>query len=285
MKTAIALTILVAAAGLAGCIDTSQLPTADDVDAAAADAAGALTLGLADCTALIAIVPVDAAKVAPHLPEGFTPLPPSAMGLPAEADRVGDAVFAAEAFHCASGTTASGDVDGMVYGSLFTAAAPPADLEDERVDFMYFVKWDTLVQDKATRDALVAVGAPARDGSVDYAPASPVEPPMDPRVGQFLLSFDDGTESYGLNALAPQDTGMTDVGTFLEFTPATDGLVRWFATVSGDTFYAGTGYLKINGEGLGAQIVGMERAPAFYLAGSAVTFSDSSILLPEPVTE
>ncbi len=256
----ILITLIALAATATGCV-TAPDPTGAGADPASPGMSERLPWGLTDCEFLIGIAAVPAERLAPHLPEGFRALTPEEAGLPPALAALGDATFAVEAFECASAIGANGTVEQAAYGSLFAFVEPPAELVDEEVDFANFVKWDTLIAEDGLRDALVAWGAPARVGNVTTGDL-PVALPGP--VAQRLLAFEDGTESYGLNANTPNVVDAFS-GKFAEYTPVDGGVVKWFAPFETTSVMEGTGYLKVNGDGLGREILQDDRTPALFI--------------------
>lgn len=252
------------ALALAGCVQSAVPEPASGIDSSSAAAQTPLEWGLAGCAAAIAFVPVPAAAVAPHLPEGFRALAPSEAGLPVAADAQGDATVSVEIFSCmeAANATEAG------YASLFVAVEPPADLKDPDAA-MSFVKFDVLVADPALRAVLVAAGVPAKDGSADIAVTVP-------GAGSAEAELEGAAFAIRI-AYAPTPPAPLDFP-FVEYTATEAGLVTWKATAKGVSGTA-VGVVEMAPGSLAAEITGAESAQAYVLILEG-DFVDATIELP-----
>ncbi|HLE95855.1 MAG TPA: hypothetical protein VI997_00660 [Candidatus Thermoplasmatota archaeon] len=255
MRFAVVVAALASAAA-AGCAVPADSPSDEVADAAPPTAHA---WGLAECAYVIAVVPVDPARLAEHLPEGFAPAPSLLRVLPAGPR----SSIELDAYHCASGVALDGAALADVsYGSYYTAVAAPEELEEDGYDAV-FVKWDFLVPDETRRATLVAGGLPARGGSsavaVTAAPAGGV-------FVEAVLALDDGG-GFALRGVASAPDTQDEPLPFMEYTPLDrGGLARWHARLHDATFASGEGVVEI-APGWVRDVVGADRAPATFIAG------------------
>ena len=259
--------LLVLALLLPGCVAPAD---AGGPPAAEGDASGARVLpwGLADCTYVVADVPVRADALRPFLPEGFEP---QTVGGGPLAMVQGEAYLGIEAIRCAHGVGLDGDVADLHYGSIFTGVVPPADLAVPDVD-VQFVKWDVLVPDAPRRDLLRAAGLPARAGSVTHDLGRVT---ADVRATLTL----EGVGAFAIEGAAPREGGPFE-GTFVEFMPSDQGgLARWRATYAATSARSGLATVTLEPGSWVAQVVGGERATAPFIVGRW-SFPEGNVTLP-----
>lgn len=227
---------LALALGLAGCIDAG---TTDEEDDPGADpGAGLASPGpfeplpwtLSDCQAAVIFFDVPAERVQPHLPEGFSPVP-VAQGLADQSVNPTDGgSFGVEMFTCESGTGLNETVEGIVYGSYFAFATPPADLAHSDVDY-HFVKWDTVIPDETRREHLERYGAPVHNGSASFGTFT-LQGPIGSMAGTLEMN---GTHHFSGDTVAPGP----DQVRFVEYMETPGGLMAW--TMHATTTASGLG--------------------------------------------
>lgn len=257
---------------LAGCVASpaSSAPVAPETGSTQAWQDLTFTWGLTDCDAVVALVPVDASRIAPHIPAGFSTATPSEAGLPPFADAMGDAVFAVESFTCERVSGGGASTEAAGYGSIFTVVHPPPDLEDPDVDFLYVYKWDTLIVDDGFRATLSALGIPAVAGTatVSRPPAlhaGPVEA---------SLTLDTSTYKVTVSGLTPPGPFG---GTFIDFGPSDHGIAVWKATGPTEAFSQGAARIVIPRDSLGQEIVGAGEADGFAALGKVPAFENGTL--------
>ena len=231
-----------------------------------------LPWGLTDCTFVVAVVPIPAARLEGRLPPGFTPLSPAQIGLPA--DPRGDANVGVEAWKCNGGVGHNESVELNLtdYGAVFSFVQPPEDLVVNGSLF-HFVKWDVLVPDAPRRDILAAHGVPAQNGTVEVRQFRSL---TDQNLFDVGLELN-GTFTLSGSTAAPQP--QFQAFAFTEYTQTPHGLAVWTTNVTATAVTSGAGPLVIP-EGLMLDIVGAERTQAYYLAGTGGAFSNGTIVLP-----
>lgn len=258
---------LIACLVLAGCVQVPEDTPADRV-AAPLDLAWTLT----DCNAIVALVPVSAAAVQPHLPPGFTPASFAESGLPP--DPRGEAVVGVEGWTCKSGLGLHGAVENIDYASLFAIVHPPANLSAKGSKFQ-FVKWQVGVPDADRRAALAGAGASAVDAKLEMARFDTTPAGIDLMAS---LAFN-GT--YELQAAASAPATATDPEmarfTFTEFQPAANGtFVTWTGTLENPHGFDGGGTLALP-PGILADIAGASNVQAYYLVATSASLVSGTI--------
>lgn len=277
MLRSVLVLLSLAAASAAGCVTPTVIDPADVPDVPALG--GPFSWDLTGCRNALIAVPVSADALQPHLPEGFTPVAPSAAGLPAELDALGDAILGFETFTCAEAAGLNGTIPDAPYGSVFAWVNPPEHLRDPLADIAHFVKWDTVLADGGLRSTLAALGAPVREGLSTFdLPAAVPTGSGSPDPDLFAqLYFDDGSESFAING-APKASQTPLAGTFVEFTATADGgLVKWRASAASDSMTVGPGYVKVNALGMPLEVLGSDRAPGVILRMNGLAFTNTSV--------
>lgn len=248
------------------------------------------------CDAVIAMIPTDAARLQPHLPDGFTADVPADVRAQLPPDPTLDAVLGMEASTCRSGAGLHGQVAPMSYASYWTFADPPDDLDQGRHD-LTFVKWDTLVPDRDRRQLLSDHGLPVRDGTVTFGLFEPdtrsvsagpgvvgseVNPHLDevPQGVTFdvQLQFDDG-ESYRFTGTTADDTAFR--GDFIEYVLTDGGLATWTANYRARAARVGTGTVQLDPDGAPAQMLATTSTRAYYLTATGLYLTDGTITMPD----
>lgn len=231
-----------------------------------------LPWGLTGCTFVVAIVPVPASRLEGRLPAGFTPLTPAEIGLPA--DPRGNGNVGIEAWKCNGGVGHNESVELNLtdYGAVFSFVRPPDELAVNGSRF-HFVKWDVLIPDETRRAILLEHGVPAQNGTVTVRQFRSVADQTLFDVGLEL----NGTFTLG-GATAVPDASMLSFA-FTEFTQTPHGLATWTTNVTAATVTSGSGPIVIP-EGFVREVVGAERAQAYYMAGTGGAFSNGTITLP-----
>ena len=237
--------------------------------------AGALSIpwGLTDCLFVVFAVPVDPARLAPHLPEGFTP----AVGgrLPFLPQGAADSAFLGmEAFQCPGGLGLDGPLQDLDYGSYFTFVTPPDALRNGSIE-SYFVKWDVLVPDAPRREALAARGVPARAGEAEVAltrAANGVQLRAALRM--------EGAGGFTLTGAGVEGAG-GDGFPFVEYAPAAGGTLAAWRAVAQERASAvrGNGVVEVEPGSWVAEVMGDTRAPVSWSAGTW-TFADGAVTHP-----
>lgn len=213
--------------------------------------------GLSDCAFVIAVVPVEPAKLAKVLPPGFAASPTRLSLVPAGPT----GALELDAYRCRSGVGLDGPLSPVEYGSYYVAVDPPEQLREAGYH-AYFVKFDFLVPDGPRRATLASLGLPARPGSAAVTVASldaggPVSAQLDPGpAGGFRLT---GTVA------PPEDAG--SALPFMEFTPIPGGLAKWHARLHDARIGSGAGTLEVVPGSWAAELVGSPRVPVTFAAG------------------
>lgn len=278
-RYSVALVSLGLVLALAGCLaspaSTAPAPSETGATLPPVDAL-ALSWGLTDCDVVVAIVPVDASRVVPHIPAGFSPATPSEAGLPPPADAMGDATFAVESFTCERVSGGDSSTEAAAYGSIFTVVHPPPDLEDPDVDFLYLYKWDTLIVDDDFRATLSGLGIPAVDGTASVAlPRVAYAGPAEARLTL-------GASTYHVTASGLTPPGHFG-GTFIDFGPSDHGIAVWKATGVTEAISQGAARVGIPRDSLGWEIVGAAEADGFAALGHVPAFEDGTLrIAPAP---
>jgi hypothetical protein len=258
---------------LAGC---SGLSLGEEEDPPTALPALALPWGLTDCRFGVVLLDVPAAIVQAHVPEGFRVLSLAEVGVEGNTgqdipqDPNGGGNFGIEVFQCDEGLGLDGPVEGLSYGSYFTAVEPPAELRRD-VTF-HFVKWDTLVPDAPRRALLQSYGLPVREGSATVTHS----------LTQGALTSYTGTLDFGGeetitfegSSLAPQQPF-----TFVEFQRTPNGLATWSTTGAIAVGGVGPQTVTVPEAGLANDVVGAGVLRGIGFAGVA-TFSNGLIEAP-----
>jgi hypothetical protein len=227
--------------------------------------------GMSDCRFAIAFVPAPKEKLQVLLPEGFAPTFPPAVAAQLPPDPRWDGVVGIELFACANGIGMDGSALGETqYGSIWTFVEPPPALKDPTVE-LHFFKWDMLVSDEDLRTALQGMGVAAHAGSAVFMDA-PAGDGAGPLTG--VLTLDD-THEYGFHGVVgkPEDFKAT----FVEFSSATSGLVKYRAAVEAKVALSGTGYVELDPDGVPMQVLGTDRPQAYFLSGSGLAFTNATI--------
>ncbi len=264
---------ILALALLAGCISEDEPDDAQTIGGHAAPAVQELAWGLSDCQMAIAIVPVPADAVQPHLAEGFTAAVPDAIRAMLPPDPRMEGILGIEAFSCAAGEGLNGTIADITYGSIWTGVEAPANATGPKASLTFY-KWDTLVPDDERREVLGAAGLPVHAGGVSLDPwaTTPVGLAMD-------MSFrmdDVGAFRIAGAGLAPT----TFAGDFTEYQPGDAGHAIWYTNTSAGAAYGGAGYVELAPGSVAEQIVGSARAQAYLLSVIDGAFTDSFIRLP-----
>lgn len=255
---------------LVGIVSTSFSPSAG---ANSRPRVHGIPWGLTGCIAVIALIPLDAAAVEPHLPEGFTPVVPDSVRALLPPDPRLESVFGLEALSCEEGVGLRGDVAGMKYGSYWTFVQPPERLADNAYPLNFF-KWDTLVPDQPRRDFLDRRGLSVFDGDANFGSwnASP-----------FGIAFDvaldlegSGSHRFLGAAGAPVDFS----GTLIEFADADRGLAAWRTAYASASAFGGSGLVELDGGSFPAEVVGAQAVQSYFLVGTGINFTDAYITLP-----
>lgn len=225
------------------------------------------------CQVVIAVVPVEAERLAEHLPEVFRPQTPEAFGLPP--DPRGDGEMGVEAFVCDEIGSTDGGIEDAPYVSYFAPVEPPDDLEDPDARY-HFVKWDVLIGDDELRTMLQDEGVPAASGDVTYD--------FEERsAGEFSYDLIGtvSSETHRFTGSGQLPEGVLETFTFLEFTGTSDGLVSWDVSVEDAAVLEGTGTLELATGSLPAEVIGAEVTQAYVLAGDR-SLEDVTITVPRP---
>lgn len=214
---------LVAAAGFGGCLErldgNGDAEPLDDLR---------MPWGLTGCRFGVALIDVPAEVVAAYIPDGFRSLSVAEVGIGGNTGRqvpnpTDGGNFGVEVFQCDEGVGLDGAaVQGMMYGSYFTAVEPPPALRRD-VTF-HFVKWDTLVPDEPRRGLLQSYGLNVRSGT-----ASVGQPVLQGSLSSYSGTLDFGGEetlTFEGSSLAPQESV-----TFVEYMVTPHGLAAWSTTV------------------------------------------------------
>ena len=231
-----------------------------------------LPWGLTDCTFVVAVVPVPAARLEGKLPPGFTPLTPAEVGLPN--DPRGDATVGVQAWKCNGGVGHNASVElGLTdHAAVFSFVRPPEGLAVAGSGF-HVVEWDVLVPDEPRRGILLAHGVAAQNGSVT--------------VRQFRslteqTLFDVGVEmngTFGLGGTTAAPEPRFRSFAFAAYAQTPHGLAVRTANATAATATAGAGPLTLP-PGLLRDAVGAERTQAYYVAGTGGAFSNGTLTLP-----
>lgn len=265
------LTIATLAALLvAGCATpTTSLPPSNANDPATSTLT-VMPFGLNDCWFAVAIVPVNAADLAPYMPDGFVPsegnaIPPSVGGV--------QSFLGLETFDCAD--EGLGDTAGRhAYASVFTGATPPPELANGTID-EYYVKWDTIVANEATRTSLADAGFPGTTGTVSLRVDS-VGP-----VGRLSASVEfEGGGGFQLEATG--SLGAPREGfEYIEYAPSASGtLAAWHSrTLDRDFVFPGSGVVTVEESSWYAELTGLGPIPTS-IAFGRWSFEPGNITFP-----
>jgi hypothetical protein len=244
----------VLAAVLAGC----AAPAAE-VLGPAEPAPATLPWGARDCAFAIVGVRVEAARLAPYLPEGFEPAQGLLPQLPPPGPRF--ATLALDVYQCAAGEGVLEAGGPVAYGSFYTPVTPPPEHRAAQPGVASFVKWDTLVQNASGREVLEAAGLPAHDGEGTVVLTGlPLGGPVRAR-----LAFEAGGFDATGTLAGPLDPPVEVP--YVEFTPtASGGLATWSAraTIEGAL---GPAHVRLAPGSWVAEVVGSDQAPGTVYAG------------------
>lgn len=220
---------------------------------------------LRDCTFFSARAPVPSTRLAPYMPDGFQP----------DADGQGQSRFGLRAWSCADGMGAGNQSTGpMAYASLNVPAHGPDELVADP-EAGTFVKWRVVVPHAPTRQALVALGVDAVDGSVTVQATA---------AGTIVTVDIAGEGRFVLAVTTPSAAAQPFAGgTFDEFSPLTGGGVSaWrVSNESGDIAQA-QGFLQVPEVGMAAEVFGA-RAVAVSVAMGTVSERVGQIEVPARV--
>lgn len=237
-----------------------------------------LPWSVTDCQYAVAIIPIQAEAIGARTPAGFRILAVNEIpDFPVPAEPRGDGNLGVELFRCASGTglNESANLTDLSYGSVFSFVEPPAELREENMTF-HFLKWDVLVPDDARRALLTSAGVPAVTGNATFSRFQDVGPV---KAVQGLLEM--GEDTYVLEG-AGQGQGtdaLTEVS-FLEFTDVGNGeFVEWRTNMTSTQAFAGSGFVDLTGASWVRNVVGSDRAQAYYIAGTG-SLQNGTIALP-----
>lgn len=221
MRAARLLVGLLVLAMLAGCVTPPATEPAPSTPALSSPAPIAWTM--ANCHFGVALTAVPAAAVQPFVPEGFRIQSVAEAGAEGQVGQdvpnpQDDGNIGFEVFRCEKGSTLDGQMDGMVYASVFTGVEPPADLRRDVQN--HFVKWDVLIPDDARREVLVAAGIAAHAGQATAATEI---------LGASMTSYEGSATIEGLGAFAFSGRSVAPLpdGAFTEYTETPNGLVEW----------------------------------------------------------
>ena len=231
-----------------------------------------LTWDLLDCEAIILLLPATAEALAPHLPEGFSPLPlaDAVAEMDVPVDPV-DGNIGVETFECASGAGLHGPVEPMTYGSYYVMVEPPEEFRRE-VDF-HFIKWDVLVPDAERRALLQAHGVPALDGGVTTTVFQQVDAI---KFGDQSLSIGGSSHRLVANGAVPYSKSQ---GRIAEFTVTEHGLVEWQTDFEFHSVSNGPAVVEVGPDNLLAEVVGAGPQVGAAFIGS-MSFVQGQIRLP-----
>lgn len=268
---------LVGMIALAGCASNKVDEAADLPLDGAIPIVNQISWGLNECQIAVALIGVPASQVQPLVPEGFVVLSPAqvvareggAPALPPNPNEDGN--FGLEMFTCTSGIGLDGAIENVQYGSLFTAVAVPAEFAVEGTKHG-FVKWDVLIQDQPRREWLQAAGAKAVDGSAAFSSYDATGPTF--RFAGDLVLGEDAYAFTG-NGVAP----LPEDGSFIEYSPATTGLVAWYTKYTWIDGTYGTVDVTVPSTGLASEVLGAGPHSGAGFVGIA-SFVDGTISLP-----
>lgn len=264
-------TFLTAGILLSGCIEPPE-DDGDEDNTMNASTQAVYDWGVIDCEAVISVFPVQAEALAPHLPEGFTPLTPEEFGLPP--DPRGDALIGIKALECDAGQGIYNTGGSVQYASSYSPVHPPEELEQD-VDF-HFVAWDTLSQNATAREIMQGQGLPIVDGESDLTGFT--ETPAGFAFDVGLRLGDDEYRFVG-TALAP-DEEFSKGFRYADFMAGDDGLTMWWADYTSPNIHAGAGILELAEGSLLAEVAGTTTTDALFLAAEDVSFRDGNVTLP-----
>ena len=266
MRPLLAAFLLLVPLTAGGCVDRLRALEPD------APTETVLPWGLSGCTFVIAVVPVQASALQDKLPEGFRALTPAEAGLPS--DMQGDANLGVEAWRCAEGVglNASAPLNDVAYGAVFSFVEPPADVAVNGSQ-LHFVKWDVLVPDPDRRALLQEHGVPAQEGNATFSRFQPVGPGN---------AFDVALElngTWSLRGTAANPDASLAAFSFSEYTQTPHGLAVWTTNGTSESGASGAGVLTST-SGFFREVVGSDRAQAYYLAGTGGALVNGTLRLP-----
>ncbi|HWH08290.1 MAG TPA: hypothetical protein VNX21_03755 [Candidatus Thermoplasmatota archaeon] len=245
---------------LAGCVDAPSGPSGPG----AAGDARTLPWDLSQCRYVVGWSEADPAVLQRNLPGGFTVEAGTPLGLPlAPAER---AIVGTEAFECASGSGLAGTVEPMLYGSIWIPVTPPAELNPDGIEEVYY-KVDVLVPDAPRREAFLAMGLPVANGSIAWG-TSPVPDGTAARMSV------EGVGDFGFQLASPRSVQAGEGREFMEVTPAGEdgagGFAVWRSTFSwdGGSYVQGRGFIDWPADHWVVEAIGTPRAPASFHAGT-----------------
>lgn len=274
------LAILMLTSGMAGCIgdeDTPDVETTPSEDEDEIEAtAQTFPWGLSNCKVVVAVVPVDAAALSEHLPEGFDPVSAEdAFGLPP--DPRGEGAIGLETFACDSGVGLNATVEGLAYGAVFAPVEAPGDLSLPGADVVFY-KWETLVPDDPRRERLSEQGLPVVDGSTDLSGLQ--QAPTGSHTFDVSLTLGDASFSF-TGAAGQANEDFRDGIAFVEFQAADDGFAYWASLENAaEGANSGSGTVELAADHWTSEVVGQGSTQAYMVASTNVTFEQASIVLP-----
>ena len=243
------LALLLCAPLLAGCAGPAA-PAPALPPAAPAAALVPLVWDLTDCESTSWEVPVPASRLAPRLPDGFSPTPAAAA--PAGVEQV--SLLGFEVVECAAGFGSSQSVARSVpFARIYTPVIPPADISDSRPGAQQAFVWAAVVADDEWRARLQDAGLPVHDGGTLVGPVAQghsAQMALD-RQGVFSIT--------GRSDATPQpqtDQAMRD------FTPADGGVAAWVGTRVELTSRGGVGVWEAAAGSWVAELLGATRGVA-----------------------
>ena len=260
---------------LAGCLGSEG----DGADEGPRLPALEMDWSLTRCEFGVALFDVPVEVVTAYVPEGFRVLSVAEVGAlangaplaPPNPTEGGN--FGIEVFDCEEGRGLDGPVQGLGYGSYFTAVEPPADLRRD-VD-LHFVKWDTLVPDAPRRALLQSYGLPVREGSAT------VETTFVPGAGS-LTSYTGTLDFGGEETLTFEGASLVPQGTvtFVEFMPTAGGMAEWSTSAQITSGGVGPQTVTVPSAGRATDILGGSGVYRGVGFSGIATFADGLIRVP-----
>lgn len=217
--------VLFLAAMLAGCVNSSESETgASELGGSKNDASmpDKITWSLENCQSTLTLLPASAADLAPHLPDGFVPVP--LLDAVAETDVPVDPVdgnIGVETLDCESGYGMDAPVS---YVSYYSMVRPPAEFERD-VTF-HFVKWDVVMDNEIIAETLTDWGVPVVNGGASTATFQNTPAAW---ITEQTASLDGA--SHVLSGLGTRPYPTPD-STIAEFTETENGMVEWYTDIT-----------------------------------------------------
>lgn len=236
ISRALSISLLTLVGLLAGCTGKADVPSTPH-DEADADAPAFLTMPMDvhDCSFIMAVVPVESAKVAAYLPAGFTPIAPTELGIPApeEYGQSKDGMLGLEAESC-DRVREGEDYKPGPTGSYWIPVHPP---EDQRVAGVEFnvVKLDVLGWNAEGVDMLKQAGLLAATGTTSF---------MEPFPTDALPATPADSELWGMNWYSA--SLKFDGGETIDFQGG--GSITKYFVASPFQVFTCHGYFPINGD-------------------------------------